>query len=173
MLTAVLTTAAHAGGQDLFDKLNAALHQSRSPQERRTLLATLGAFRNPKILSQSQALLLDPAVDMREALPLFFGPLTDRSTERAPFEFVKAHYDAVVARMPSAAGSDYRAFLPFVGGSFCDEPSRREFVDFFQDRVKQYTGGPHNYAQELEVIRLCEAHREAEGADLAAFFSQQ
>jgi len=79
----------------------------------------------------------------------------------------------VVNRLPSSAGIDYRAYLPFVGGGFCDEPSRQEFVAFFQDRVKDYIGGPRNYAQALESIRLCQAHRTAQAADLADFFSRQ
>lgn len=173
MLAAVLTTAARSGGQDVFDSLLRAVKESKNPHERQILLGALGSFRDPRIIEQSLALVLDPALDTRETFGLFFGPLGDRQTEKIPLEFLKAHYDAVVGRFPSSAVMDYRAFLPFVGQSFCDDASRKEFTDFFQERAKTYTGGPRNYAQALEGIRLCEASRSAQAADLAGFFSRQ
>jgi len=89
-----------------------------------------------------------------------------------PFEFLKSNYDAILKRLPSE-GFDARADLPSVGRPFCDEASRQEFVNFFQDRVKDWTGGQRNYAQVLEGIRLCEARKAVQGADIAAFFANQ
>jgi hypothetical protein len=63
--------------------------------------------------------------------------------------------------------------LPMLGQNFCDEPSRREFVSYFQDRVKDWTGGPRTYAQVLEGMRLCEAQKMAQGEDVAGFFARQ
>lgn len=173
MLSAVLSTAAWSGGQDLFDALLEAFRNTRDPQQRQTIISALGSFHDPKILRQSLSLLIDPALDARETFGLVFSAQGDPQTGKIPFEFLRANYDAVVNRLPSSAGIDYRAFLPFVGGGFCDEPSRLEFVAFFQDRVKDYVGGPRNYAQALESIRLCQAHRAAQAADLAEFFSRQ
>jgi alanyl aminopeptidase len=173
MLGAVFPTAAQSGGQDLFEQMRDAFKRNRDPREREILLATLGSFHDPKVLNQSLGLLLSPDIDIREAVGLFFAPLSERQTDHAPFEFLKSHYDAVIQRLPSSAGMDYRAFLPFVGGAFCDEASRNEFVDFFQERVKGYGGGPRNYAQALESIRLCEARHAALGPDIAAFFANR
>jgi len=173
MLSSVFATAAASGGQDLFDALLQALKATQDPQQRQIIGAGLSSFRDPKIVQQSLALLLDPSLDVRETFRLVFGPLGDRQTEKLPFEFVKANYDAVVNRFPAGAGMDYRSFLPFVGQAFCDEPSRQQFVGFFQDRVKDYLGGPRNYAQVLEGIHLCEAYRGAQAADVAEFFSKQ
>ena len=173
MLASVLVTAARNGDQALLDGLRGALKGNQDPRQRQILLNALGSFRDPKLLEESMQLLLDPGTDVREAFGLFFSPLSDRRTEKAPFEFLKAHYDALVSRLPTAAGFDLRIVLMGVGGAFCDESSRQEFVDFFQERVKTYTGGPRNYAQQLESIRLCEAKRAAMGPDLAAFFARQ
>jgi hypothetical protein len=90
-----------------------------------------------------------------------------------PFEFVQSNYDGLIQRLPSGGGSDAGADLVFTGEALCDESSRQKFVDFFQDRVKQFTGGPHNYAEVLEGIRLCEARKSALGADVAEFFAKQ
>jgi alanyl aminopeptidase len=173
MLAPVLSTAAWSGGQDLFDSLLHALKSTEDPQQRQIILGGLQSFHDPKIVRKSFALWLDPSLDIRETFgPPPHGP-EDRQTEKLAFEFLEANYDALVKRLPSGAGLDYRALLPFLGGSLCDESSQQEFVAFFQDRVKDYVGGSRNYANTLESIRLCEARRAAQTADVAQFFSQQ
>jgi hypothetical protein len=117
--------------------------------------------------------LLDPSVDPREAFGLLFGPLGDRETRTAPFEFIKAHIAELEKTLPSFAGLDLRSFLPFTGQGLCDESGRKEFVDFFQERVRAYNGGQRNYAQALESIRLCEAKVAAQSADVTEFFKAQ
>jgi hypothetical protein len=174
MLSPVLTTAGWSGGQDLFDSLLHALKSTEDPQQRGIILGGLGSFHDPKTMRQSLALLLDPDLDTRETVfSLAFPALGNRETDKLPLEFLEANYDAVVKRLPSGAGEDYRAFLPYLGRAACDETSRQGFVAFFQNRVKDYVGGPRNYAQVLESIRLCEAHRAAQAADVAQFFSKQ
>jgi len=98
--------------------------------------------------------------------------LGERETRTAPFEFIKAHIAEVEKRLPFSV-MDFRAFLPFTGQGFCDEAGRKEFVDFFQERAKTYNGGPRNYAQALESIRLCEAKVAAQSTDVTEFFKTQ
>src|SRR5262249_48125191 len=143
------------------------------PRERETLLSALGSFHDRKLLNRAFAVLLDPSVDPREAFGLLFGPLGDRETRAAPFEFVKAHIAEAEKRLPSSAVEAYHALLPFTGEGFCDEAGRKEFVDFFQERVRTYNGGPRNYAQALESLRLCEAKVAAQGVDVTEFFKAQ
>jgi alanyl aminopeptidase len=171
MLSAVLSTAAFSGDQPLFDTLLRELEKTKDLHQRAVMIGALASFRDPKIVNESLNLLLDPELDVRESARLLFGPLGDRATEKMPFEFVKANYDPLLKRIPSGGGSDGGAFLPFVGTPLCDEPSRHEFVDFFQDRVQHSLGAPRNYAQVLEGIRLCEARRAAQAADVEQFFT--
>src|SRR5215469_8009720 len=91
MLGAVLSTAARSGGQEVLDGLLGALKTSKDPRERETLLSALGSFHDRKLLNQAFTVLLDSSVDPREALGLLFGPLGERETRTAPFEFIKAH----------------------------------------------------------------------------------
>jgi hypothetical protein len=100
MLSPVLSTAAWSGGKDFFDSLLHALKATADSQRRQIIIGGLGSFYDPKMVRQSFALWLDPDL-----------------------EFLEAIYDAVVKRSPSAAGLDFRAFLPFPGRSACDEPS--------------------------------------------------
>jgi cytosol alanyl aminopeptidase len=173
MVSPVLGTAAYFGGRDLFDRLLQELAKTKDLQQRRSIIGALGGFRDPEIEKASLQLILKPEMDARETLGLLFGPLGNPRTRNMSFEFVQSNYDALMKRLPSGGGSDAGAELPFVGGEFCDESSRQKFVGFFQDRVKRFTGGPHNYAEVLEGIRLCEARKSAMGADVAEFFAKQ
>ena len=90
-----------------------------------------------------------------------------------PLEFLKANYVAIAKRLPSAAGEDYRSFLLFIGGGYCDASLRKQYVGFFEDKAKDYLGGPRNYAQTLERIHICEDYRAAQATDVAEFFAEQ
>ena len=173
MVTSVLGTAAYSGGRDLFDRLLQELAKTKDLHQRQYIIAALGGFRDPEIEKASLQLVLNPEMDARETLRLLFGPLGNPKTKNMPFEFVQSNYDGLIQRLPSGGGSDAGADLVFTGEALCDESSRQKFVDFFQDRVKQFTGGPHNYAEVLEGIRLCEARKSALGADVAEFFAKQ
>jgi alanyl aminopeptidase len=173
MLRVVLSTAAYSSGQNLFDRLLAELPKTEDRHERSAIVAALGSFRDPKLVQQALGLILVPQLDIRETVHLLLGGLGEPETQRLPFEFVKAHYDDLLKRLPRAGDLDAAASLVLVGGPFCDEPSRRAFVDFFQDRVANFLGGQRNYAQVLEGIRLCEARRAAQSEDVAQFFARQ
>jgi len=173
MLRPVLTTAAFSSGQDFFDRLLAELKKTEDRRERGAILAALGSFRDPKIVEQALGLLLRPELDVRETANMIFSGLSEPETQSLPFEFVKAHYDEVLKRLPREGDFDAAAMLPFVGDPFCDESSRRAYVDFFESRVNDFLGGPRNYAQVLEGIRLCEAQRAAQSEDVAHFFARQ
>ena len=173
MLRVVLSTAAFCGGQDLFDRLLEELKKTQDRRARSAIIAALSSFRDPKIVQQALGLLLVPQFDVRETTGLMFSGLGDPQTQSLPFEFLKAHYDEVLKRVPREGDFDAAAALPFVGQPFCDEPSRRAFVEFFQDRVRNFLGGPRYYAQVLEGIRLCEAQRAAQSEDVSQFFARQ
>jgi hypothetical protein len=133
----------------------------------------MGSFRDPKIVQSAMDLILHSDIDARETVYLLYGPLGNPETENLPFEFVKANCDALLKRLPSGGGTDSGALLPLVGSALCTETSRKDFTDFFQDRVKNFTGGPRNYDQVVEAIRLCEAKRSAQSSDVADFLSRQ
>jgi alanyl aminopeptidase len=173
MLPSVLATAAAFGDQSVFDGLVQALKELKDPRLRGIVISALTSFRDPKILRQSLALFLDPSFDARETVTLLFSGTGDPETQRVAFDFLKTNYDSVVKRLPSGAGEDYRSFLLFIGGGFCDESLRKEFVGFFEDKAKDYIGGPRNYAQVVEAIRICEDYRRAQAADAAGFFAKQ
>jgi len=173
MVGPVLTTAAQFGDRALFDTMTAELGKTTDRQQRGRILGAMGSFRDPTIARAALDLLIHSDIDIRESLALIFGPLGQPETEKLPFEFVKANYDELLKRLPIGGGVEAGAYLPFVGGAACDEASRQEFVAFFEERARKFAGGPHNYDQALESIRLCEAQKSARAADIAAFFAKQ
>ncbi len=83
-------------------------------------------------------------------------------TQKLPFEFVKANYDEIIKLAPAGSGPISARRCPPVAAGFCDAESEKQFVDFFAERTKKVIGGPRNYSQTLEGIRLCEARKSAE-----------
>ncbi len=173
MVGPVLSTAAQFGDRALFDTMAAELGKTTDRQQRSRILGAMGSFRDPAIAKAGLDMVIHSEIDVRESLSLLVGPLGQPETEKLPFEFVKANYDALLKRLPSGGGFDAGAMLPFVGGSACDPSSRQEFVRFFEDRSKKFTGGQHNYDQVLESVRLCEAQKSARAAEIAAFFTKE
>ena len=173
MVNPVLTTAAQFGDRALFDTMTAELAKTTDRQQRSRIIGAMASFHDPAIARAAMDMVIHSAIDIRESLSLLVGPLSARETQKLPFEFVKANYDELLKHLPSGGGMDAGAFLPFVGASACDASSRQEFVAFFEERAKKFTGGQHNYAQVLESIRLCEAQKSARAADIAAFFAKQ
>jgi len=173
MVNPVLSTAAQFGDRALFDAMLAELDKTTDRQQRSQLIGAISVFREPALARAVLDMVIHSKLDVRESFFMMMGPLGARETQKLPFEFVKANYDELLKRLPEGGGFDARAFLPFVGGNVCDEAGRKEFVEFFEERVKPFTGGPHNYKEVLEAIRLCEAQKAARGADVAAFFANQ
>jgi hypothetical protein len=170
MLGPVLHVAAEFGDRNLFDGLKAAARAETDQRTRETLIGALGAFRDPAIAKAALALLLTNDFDVRESFyGLLYGPLSYRETRALPFEFVKNNLDALLARLPREVGEDFAAGLPEVGRAFCDPGHRAEVQAFFEERVKQYSGGPRNLTQTLESIDVCIARKKALEPELSGF----
>ena len=102
-------------------------------------------------------------------MPLLWGPMGNPETRRLPFEFVKAHFDELVAKLPKDAG----ARLSAMAGSLCSESERAEAESFFTGRSTKYTGGPRILKQTIERINQCAAFHKAQSASVAAFLQRK
>jgi len=99
-------------------------------------------------------------------MPLLWGPTGYAKTRRLPFEFVKAHFEDLVAKLPKDAG----ARLSAMAGGLCSEAERSEAETFFTGRSTKYTGGPRNLKQTIEHINQCAAFEKAQSASISSFF---
>jgi alanyl aminopeptidase len=171
MVRAVLTTAANFGDRALFDQLHAAVKKEKDQRFREDLIDALGSFRDPALAEAGLDLLLADEFDPRESVQLFRTPLGSPETRELPWEFVRRHYDALLSRMPSAAGLDDAAYFPIAAAGFCDSAHRNEIHDFFAGRMGGHAGGPRILAQSLERLDACIAQKQALGPEIESFLS--
>ena len=163
-----VSVAAEHGDAALFDAIHQAAKAEPDRNQRAQLLNALGNFRNPQLAQRGLDLVLKGDFAINEAMPLLWGPMGYSQTRRLPFEFVKAHFDELVAKLPKDAG----ARLAGMAGSLCSEAERAEAEAFFTGRSTQYTGGPRILKQTMERINQCAAFHKAQSASVAAFFKK-
>jgi alanyl aminopeptidase len=165
----VLEVAAQNGDQAFFDRLLAAAKATADQRDKMRLMRALGSFHDPAIAREALNLTLSRDFDPRLSMWLLFAPLGYPATRDMPFEFVKENFDAIVKWLPRGMESDAGAYLPQVGSAFCDEQHRQALADFFEPRIKQFTGGPRILANTLERIAICTAQRERNSPGVAEF----
>ena len=91
-------------------------------------------------------------------------------TRSLTYDYLKQHYDQVVAALPSEL---FFWYLPELASGF-DKPEWREDMNaFFKDKPVALTGGPRILAQGSESIDLNHAFREAQQRSLAEFLKTQ
>ncbi len=171
ILNEVLSAAARSGDRAYFDRLLEELQKTRDLRQRRAIIDALGSFRNPELVDAAHQLVIHSDIDGRESQRLLFAGNDDPATEDMAFQFVKANYAEVAKRLPSGGGSEAGAKLPAVIAG-CDARAEDE-LKFFEDRVKEFAGGPRTFQQVKERVKLCEARKAAMGEDVAGFFAKQ
>lgn len=164
MLGVILRTAARHGDQALFDRLHAQAKKETGEDLQGTVLFALGSFTDPAIVKRALPIVLTDEFDPRQSLRIMFGAASPETRDLA-YDFVKQNWDALIAKLPSDSG----AFLPFVGGDYCDTEHRADIEAFFKDRSTKYSGGPRNLQQVLEGVDLCIANKKANEASVAEF----
>jgi alanyl aminopeptidase len=118
------------------------------------------------------ALTLDERLDPRESIRVFWALGSSRETRRAAFDFVRANYDALVARLPQGEGSP-APYFPWVGANLCAADTHGEIEGFFGKRNASLLGGPRVLDQVLEVVDQCVALKKSQQASLAAYLESQ
>ena len=169
----IFNVAGRNGDVALYEKI---LKTARSEKDEfflEALISALGSFRDKELAARNRKLFLDGTFDVRMGFSLLFGPTSSPELARLPLEFVEANYDTIVAKLPTAAGSDYAAFLPQTAGFACSAEEAKEVQEFFGPKNAKLNGGPRTLAQLLETIRLCEARKKVQQPDLIQYFESR
>lgn len=169
----IFNAAARNGDVALYEKLLKVARSEKDEFFLQALIGALGSFRSKELVERNLKLFLDGTFDVRLSTNLIFGAQGSPEVARLPLEFVKANYDAVVAALPSAAGSDYAAYLPQTAGFACSSEEAHEVQEFFGPKVAKLNGGPRNLAQLLESIKLCEVRKKVQQPDLIQYFESR
>ena len=132
----------------------------------------MGSFRDPAAIQAGMQALLSGAIPFIEGQSMLFGGQQQDATRTMAFDFVKANWDQVVAKMPTGGGFDFGAVLPYVGASYCDAASRDRLKTFFEPRVDKFVGAPRALNQTIESIDLCIANKAAQSPSVAEFLKK-
>jgi cytosol alanyl aminopeptidase len=170
VVPAVLNTAAYYGDAGLHAQLLGELEKTQDQREQQQLVSALSQFRDAKLLQQGLDELLTGRLPMKNdyALLLRSGDAS-RATLKLGFDYLKAHFDQLMAGNPSVQGFSLGVMLPGIGGGFCDATSRQELVAFFQPLTEKYDGSQHTLDQTLEKIDQCIALVQAQQPSVAKF----
>ena len=160
MVRPVLDTAARFADRATYARLEAATLATKDRRERSNLLAALAKVRDERLRERAFALALemDNSVERlngRDAHLLLARALDDEANRKAAFAFVRAHFDALVTKLPEHTPGDFPRPL----GQLCTSADRDLFVGFFRSRVGRFLGGQRHYDEALEAIEICVAAR--------------
>lgn len=164
----MLAVAARNGDRALFERLVAAAKAEREIKDRRTLISALGAFRDPALVKASLALALGDEFEARDSISLVFGAFYQEQTRELAWEFLKANFDKLLARLSRDSGAGFLR----LAGLFCDAAHRDDAAAFFKDRAPSYLGGPRAYARMIERIDLCIARKAAHQPSVVALLEK-
>ena len=168
----VLQTSAFYGDAGLFNRFLTEYKQTKDRQIRAQLMGAMSSFRDPAAIELGMKAVLSGDVPFLEGAALLFSGQSQDSTRKLPLNFLKAHFDEVVSKMPTGGGFDFGSVLPEVGGSYCDVSSRDELKTFLAPKVDKFVGAPRALDQVIEGIDLCIAIKSAQGQSVQKFLEK-
>jgi alanyl aminopeptidase len=152
----VLGVAGRFADSALFDRFQAEAKKAEDPADRQRLIVALGSSKDHGLARKALDALAAHAFQPMDSLLLLFVLSGHAETRSLTYDYLKQHYDAVVAALPSDALFGY---LPKTAEGF-DAPDRQSDVEsFFKDKDVRLTGGPRIIAQVVESIRLNHAFK--------------
>ena len=172
VVSSVLATAAQDGDLALYNRFLDALQKTQDNQVKQRLLSAMAAFHDRAAIEAGYQAVLQKKVPLVDGVTLLTAGMGYPDTKTMPFEFLKQHFDQIMAGHPSIFGNDLGSILPFVGGPFCDAQQRDQYRAFFAPLVDKYSGAPRDFAQILESIDLCIAEKAAQEPSVAAFLEK-
>jgi aminopeptidase N len=165
LVVPVLAVAATHADRAWFDRCISEARRASDGNERRRILSSLGALRDPALVPDALTLLLGDTFDLRDMRGLLFGLLHQRETREIAYEWVKKHYEALFPRMRD----DEQSWLLSIPANFCDEAHRKDAKEFFGPRAEKIDGGPRALERALERVDLCIAAQARNRAGVEAF----
>jgi cytosol alanyl aminopeptidase len=173
VVSAILNTAAYYGDAGLHAQLLAELEKTQDQREQQQLVSALSQFRDAKLLQKGLDELAAGRLPMKNDFALLMGSgYASRATRKLAFDYLKAHFDQLMAGNPSVQGFSLGVMLPGIGGSFCDSASRQGLVAFFDPLAKKYDGLQHTLDETLERIDQCIALVRAQQPSVESFLKR-
>jgi alanyl aminopeptidase len=164
---AELKAAVQDSGEPAFKAVLAELAVNHQTKQRYELLAALGSTHDASLGEQARNYGMTPAVAVGELRYLYQSNATEPENSEAFWQWLKAHFDAITARLPDQYQS---SFIRNAALNRCSKPEAEELRGWFAPRIAGIIGGERVLAQSLETINQCAALREHVGvSSLAAW----
>ncbi len=162
-------------GQDadraLFDDVKARFAKAEDAELREDYLLLLSRAERPEIAASVLDLALDPSLRPVEVLIPLSLQLSSPGTREATWQWIKAHFDALLTAVPKDGGQAHLVELESV---FCDDDHARDVEAFFTpERLAKIDGGPRVLASTLEEIHLCATRRKAQEPSAREMFGKK
>ena len=156
----LVSTALRAGVEDLgagfVDTLLTQLATSKDAILRNQILWAVGHVEHGPKLDEVRELALSQALRNNEVSTVLSAQMSDDKTRAGMWDWIRAHYDALVSRFPKWRQND----LIGLTAGFCSAERRDEVQKFFAPYVEKIEGGGRTLAQTTERISLCAALRQ-------------
>ncbi len=161
----VLTAAARAGDAALFDAYRERLASPRTPEQKELMLRALAEFTQPALLESYLAMTLSPEIRAQDAWKPFVWLLSNPLSRARAWEFVKAHWPALVAKVGPRGATRVVA----AAGGLVSPEWRAEVEAFFRAPANDVEMARKTLDQTLETIDLGLRLRATQSASLKAW----
>jgi alanyl aminopeptidase len=156
MAPAILDTASRYADESTYVRLENTALSMRRVNERVMVLKALLKVRDPALRERALGLTLrkvhgDDVINGRDANNALYEVLEDEANRGPAFAYLRANWDAVVAKLPAESPS----WLISPLAALCTPEERATFAEFFKDRAARLFGGPKRYQESLESIDIC------------------
>jgi alanyl aminopeptidase len=165
----VLWIAADAN-PDLHAKLLRDIKTEPDRTRREEMYSALVGVRDAKRVEAALELLLDKTIDIRESQWMLLGTTTE-ATRKVAEQFVRAHKDQLLARLPNDAVTGMVGLVATLFAGSCDASVRDETHDYALANFSKLVGGERVINQAFEAMDQCIASRKLLDPELRAFLS--
>jgi hypothetical protein len=146
------------GDAATFDKALADVRVEPDRVRRRELYAALAAVRDPARQRRVLALVLDPALDVRETVHILFGASTAATVTGAQ-AFFRAHQAELIDRLPKDATRAGVGALSALFTRTCRADKRDDVAAYVTRELAHYPGARRLVDQSIEAMDQCIAKR--------------
>jgi alanyl aminopeptidase len=152
----------------VFDKVLSEVVKEPERTKRLDMLHSLAAVRDLERQTRAHALLLDPKVDMREAIWMLWKTTTEANRANSQ-KFFKEHQDAIIKRLPADGATFSLGSLGSLFTKTCKADQRDAVVEYVTKTFSKYPGAERVLKQSIEDMDQCIAKRRVIEPELEAW----
>jgi aminopeptidase N len=160
-----LELASRRAGADRLEALRQVAKNAKAPQDRVAAIRAMASFEEKSVLDRALDWMLTDEVkiqDVRYVIPTAMR----RQTRANAIAWVKAHWDALRAKLPGA----FAGRLMHIAGNACTQKDKDDLEAFLRPHAAEIPGGNRPLAEGLEASSLCVALRAHGAASVTKHF---